>query len=89
MFNTGIGIAALLAALGIGYIIRLKAEGAKGNLRKLGIVIAYIIMVVSLLSAGCQLFFIHYRAFKGKAFYRPMRHMRMEGPAKEMEERRR
>lgn len=79
MFHTGIGLAALLATLGIGYIIRLKAEGAKGNLRKLGIVIAYIIMIVSLLAAACQLYVTHYKAFCG---YYPMPQSMMQQPMK-------
>lgn len=69
MFGAGIGVAALLIASGFGYIIRLKAEDAKGDLQILGMVIAYIIMIVSILSAACQLYTIHTSALTGKSFY--------------------
>lgn len=80
MFHTGVSIAALLVALGIGYIIRLKAEEAKGGLKTLGKVVAYIIIVVSILAAVCQLYFTHCKVFRGKSFFCPVPQMMMQQP---------
>lgn len=82
MFHTGVSVAALLVALGVGYIIRLRAEEVKGGLKTLGVVISYIIIIVSILAAACQLYLTHCKVFGGKAISCPMPQMMMEGPMK-------
>lgn len=68
----GLGLAALLAVLGMGYIIRLKAEDAKGQLRTLGIVIAYIIIIVSILAAACLTYHSHVNILGGRPYHKSM-----------------
>ncbi len=82
MFHTGVSVAALLVALGVGYIIRLKAEEVKGGLRTLGVVISYIIIIVSILAGACQLYLTHYKVVGGKAISCPMPHVMMQEPMK-------
>jgi len=71
----GLGLAALLAVLGMGYLIRLKAEDAKDHLRMLGIVIADIIIIVSILAAACLTYHSHVKMLGGRPYHKSMKMM--------------